>query len=728
MNHPVGQTFSDTWYRVAPLRAKVSPHAHVIRQKFGDSTAYIVEDPVSGDYYRCSEAAIHFLGMLDGRATVDDAWKACATQLGDDAPTQKECIDLLSKLQNFGLLVGEQPLAADMVEARIEEVERTRRKQRAGKWFFFSIPLLNPDRFLRATLHLYRPLFSRWGLAAWVLLVGVALWHLASNSRGFVDEFGTILDPANLLWFTGLFLVLRAVHEFGHAMACRALGGRCTEIGLLMIAVVLPLPYCDASSAWRFPEVWRRVVVSAGGVLAESVFAAIAAIIWARTEAGTLAHALSYNTVIASGIATLVFNLNPLLRYDGYYILSDITGIPNLAQRSRDMAKHLLERYAFGVRGIDPPHTRGRGERAILLVYSLLSMPYRVLVMGMIVWVLLTTVPWVGVPLAIVGGFIVLVLPLAVGVSYLLTSPRLMGRRARAVSISAAVVGAVVVGLGVAPAPSGVFAIATVEPARRGPIRTLEEGRVVATHVVPGALVRAGDPILTLESAELTAEIEATRAMRDQALAAIDAAMGPRPAEAAVARQRLAFIEGELERLDRRAADLVVRAPIDGRLVTAGDMGATLDNLLGRTLARGALIAFVVSDELILQASVSDRDFAYAFRERRAEDTGATFRIRGLADQEIPAAVTRVDAAGSRILASPALAAAAGGDVLLDPTDPDGRRTLEAQFLVELAPDRLPEGVMPGVRARVRFDAGTDPLLSQWWRRLRQRVTDRLGV
>ncbi|MCA9289218.1 MAG: hypothetical protein KDA05_11570, partial [Phycisphaerales bacterium] len=236
------------------------------------------------------------------------------------------------------------------------------------------------------------------------------------------------------------------------------------------------------------------------------------------------------------------------------------------------------------------------------------------------------------------------------------------------------------------------------------------------------------DPIVTLASAELSAEIEATRAMRDQALAAIDAAMGPRPAEAAVGRQRLAFIEGELERLDRRAADLVVRAPIDGRLVTAGDMGSSLDNLLGRTLARGSLLAFVVSDELILQASVSDRDFAYAFRERRAEDTGAAFRIRGLAGQEIPAAVTRVDAAGSRILASPALAAPAGGEVLLDPTDPEGRRTLEAQFLVELAPERLPEGVMPGVRARVRFDAGTDPLLSQWWRRLRQRVTDRLGV
>lgn len=725
---PIGPTFADTWYRVAPLRAQLSPHAHIIRQKQGAQTSYIIEDPATGHYYRFTESAYFFLGVLDGRATVDDAWKACASQLGDSAPTQRECIDLLGRLQFFGLLIGEQPLAADMVETRIEEVRRQKRAARAGKWFFFTIPLVNPEPFLAATVHLFRPLFTRWGLAAWALLVLVATWHLASNARAFADEFGGLLDPGNLIWLSTLFLILRVVHELGHAAACKALGGRCTELGLILIGVVLPLPYCDATSAWRFPEVWRRVVVSSGGVLFETVLAAIAAIVWARTESGTLAHSLAYNTVLISGIATLVFNLNPLLRYDGYYILSDLTGIPNLAQRSREYLRHLLERHVFGVRGLNPPEARGPAERSTLVVYAVLSMPYRIFVTATIIWVLLTTVPWIGIPLALIGGTIVVVLPVLGAIGYLLTSARLMGRRVRAVSISFTAALALAVGLGLIPVPAGVFAIGTIEPAARTPVRTIEPGRVVATHAHPGQFVEPGDPILTLESPELLAQIAMTRAQRDSAAAALDAARGSNATDAAVARQRLDYLGVELERLEHRAADLVVRAVGAGRLITSADIGPSLDNLLGRTLTRGTLLGIVISDGLVVQASVSDRDFAYAFRGQTPESTPASLRIRGLAGQEIPSTVVRVDAAASRSLASRSLAADVGGDVLVDPSDPEGRRTLESQFIVELRPDRVPPGVLPGLRARVRFDAGSEPLLSQWWRLLRQRITERMGV
>lgn len=724
----VGPTFSDVWYRVAPLRARLSPHAQIIRQKTGSQTVYIVEDPATGHYYRFSESAYLFMGMLDGRATVDEAWRACATQLGDDAPTQRECVELLGKLQFFGLLVGEQPLAADMVEARIEQVRRQKRATRAGKWFFFSIPLLNPEPFLRAIEHLLRPLFTRWGLLVWGLVILAGLWHLVSNARAFAQEFGGVLDPANLIWLTVMFLGLRAVHELGHAAACKALGGRCTEIGLLLIGIVLPLPYCDASSAWRFPEVWRRVVVSSAGMIFELFIAAIAAVVWARTESGTLAHTLSYNAVLISGIATLLFNLNPLLRYDGYYILADLTGIPNLAQRSREMLRHTIERRIFGVRGLHPPEVCGPAEHWTLMVYALLSTPYRLLITVTILWILLTTIPWIGIPLAIMGAVIVLVLPVGTAVGYLLTSPRLVGRRARAVSISAGVVGLAVGGLAVFPAPAAVYALGTIEPARRAPVRSGEPGQVVAAHATPGALVRAGDPVLTLESPSLTMQIESARAQIEAASSALDAARAARPTEAAVARQRLAHLTSELARLERREEELVVRAPADGRLITSGEIGASLENLIGRSLDRGTLLAIVISDELVVQASVSDRDFAYAFRGQAAERTPAAVKVRGHADRRVEATVVRVDAAASHALAARSLAADAGGEVLVDPTDPEGRRTLEAQFMVELEPRALPEGVLPGLRARVRFDAGREPLLSQWWRLLRQRITDRLGV
>lgn len=724
----IGPTFSDVWYRVAPLRAHLSPHAQVTRQSHAAHAAYIVEDPATGQYYRFSESAWLFLGMLDGRATVDQAWTACAAQLGDDAPTQRECIDLLGKLQFFGLLIGEQPLAADMVEARIEQVRRQKRETRAGKWFFFSIPLFNPEPLLSAINHLIRPLFSRWGLVAWSLLVLVGLWHLGTNARAFADEFGGLLDPSNLIWLSALFLILRTVHEFGHAAACKALGGRCTEMGVLLIGVVLPLPFCDATSAWRFPEIWRRVVVSSGGVLFETVLASIAAVVWARSESGTLAHTLAYNTVLISGIATLVFNLNPLLRYDGYYILSDVLGIPNLAQRSRELVWHLLERHVFGVRGLTPPATRGPAEFWTLLLYAALSMPYRVLVTVTIVWILLTTVPWIGIPLAIIGGTIVILLPIFGAIGHLLTSPRLMGRRARAVSISLGALALLIVGLGMIPAPSGVFAMGTFEPASRAPVRTLEQGRVIAAHATPGSLVHAGDAVLTLESPELIAQIATTRAQIEGVAGTLDAAQTDDPAAAAVARRRLDYLGLELARLEQQASNLVVRASADGRLITSSEVGSSLENLIGRTITRGTLIAIIASDEVVVQASVSDRDFAYAFRGQAAQTTPASIRIRGMAGRVIGARVVRVDAAASRSLASRSLATDVGGEVLLDPTDPEGQRTLESQFIVEVKPERVPPGVLPGLRARVRFDAGDEPLLSQWWRLLRQRITDRMGV
>jgi len=431
---------------------------------------------------------------------------------------------------------------------------------------------------------------------------------------------------------------------------------------------------------------------------------------------------------LKTSVATLVFNLNPLLRYDGYYILSDLTGIPNLAMRSRELLRYLLERHVFGLRGLNPPHTSDRREFWILVVYAVLSMPYRVLVTLTVIWVLLTTVPWIGIPLAIIGATIVIVLPILGGIGHLLTSPRLMGRRTRALTISAGALAVGAVGLAVVPAPAGVYAVGTMEPAVRVPVRTLEQGRVIATHAQPGQMIRAGEPILTLESPELVAQLARTRAQLSAAAGELDAAMEHDPASAEVTRRRLEYLALELARLQQQERDLVVRASADGRLITSAEIGRTLDNVLGRLLSRGTLLAIIASDDLVVQASVSDRDFAYAFRGQDPADTPAGIRIRGLAGDLIPARVARVDAAASRSLASRSLGADVGGEILLDPTDPDGRRTLESQFIVELSPERVPPGVLPGLRVRIRFDAGDEPLLSQWWRLLRQRITDRMGV
>src|ERR1051325_3078025 len=325
LREDVSSSFSDLWYRLGPTRPRLSPHATVVRQKFGGETAYVVEDPASGNYYRLSESAYFFIGLLDGRRTVDHAWEACNTQLGDDAPTQRECVELLSRLQLYGCLSGDLPLSPDMVELRRKEAESRRVQRRTGRGVSMTIPLVNPEPWLERSRHLLRGIFSVGGGAACLLVVGFALYRVLTRRDVLADGLNGMLDPSNLVWVGIVFVLLRAWHELGHACACKAMGARCTEIGLMLIALVLPFPYCDTSAAWRLPEVWKRVIVSAGGMIFETFVAALAAIAWSymgKDDSG-LVRSILYNTMLVSGVTTLVFNLNPLLRYDGYYMLAN---------------------------------------------------------------------------------------------------------------------------------------------------------------------------------------------------------------------------------------------------------------------------------------------------------------------------------------------------------------------------------------------------------------------
>lgn len=727
-------SFSDIWYRVAPTRPRLSAHARVTRQTFGTHTVHIVEDPAAGQYYRLSESAYFFLGMLDGACTVDDAWESCNVQLGDNSPTQRECVELLGRLQRYGLLVGEQPLAADMVKYRLDESARARLKRRTGRLFSITIPLLNPERALERMAPLLRAIFSGWGFALWLILIVVALWNVLLRWRELGGQFNNILDPANLILLTIGFILLRAWHELGHAAACKAMGGRCTQIGIMFVLLVLPLPYCDTSSAWRFPEVWKRVVVSSGGMIFELFAAAIAALVWAHTEPGTL-KTLAYNTMVISGVATLVFNANPLLRYDGYYILSDVTGTPNLAQRAQEFWRYLLERYAFGLRTLRAPALRGRAEAWLLGSYWLLSFPYRIFIMISLLLLVAPQYITLGAVLAVVAATVWIVWPTLKSIAYLAGEPRLMGRRSRALAVSAGALGALVILVAIVPLPAAGYGSGVVESADKGAVRNEADGFIEEVLVSVGQHVNRGDPLLRLRNQEIDAQVARARGALEEALAEYDGAAAKEAHEREVALRAVEKARAELGRAEDTAAALVVRAPVGGRVSPATGSALDLANVVGQFVQRGSLIAFVEStDRLIVKAMVSDLDQAYVFRGRGRTEAGpapdvtgitASVRVRGQAGTKIPARITRTAPAGTRLLHSQALATSAGGDVLLDPTDPQQQRTIVAQFLVEVEPEPTTVHLAPGQRAKVRLGIAPEPLLEQVWRRIQQYFTSR---
>ncbi len=712
-------TFSDLWYRVASTTPALSPHANITRQHFGPRVAFIIEDPAGSQYYRMSESAYLFVGLLDGTRTIDEAWNTCNAKLGDEAPTQRECIEVLSKLQLYGLLRGETALAADMVEHRGKQLEELRLKRRTGQWLFYSIPLFNPDPLLERFKGLLAIIFSRWMFMAWALLVFTALIMVARNWRDLGSQFNQILDPTYLPILGITFLALRIIHELGHAAACKALGGRSTEIGVILILLILPLPYCDATSAWRFPQIWKRVLVSAAGILAESFIAAIAAITWALTEEGTVLHALCYTIMLISGVATLLFNLNPLLRYDGYYILSDVTGTPNLAQRSREIWSYIFERRLFGVRSAKPPAVRSRGELTLLTTYGALSAPYRILIFVSILAIVLTTYAQLGLVLALIAGVAWVVRPVAKLISYLLASPRLIGRRARAIGIVTTAVAAVVLLFGVIPMPAGGYAPATVEPLAFHPVRAGETGFVVDVLAREGQRVAKGDPIIVLRDTAIDAELRIAEARLKQAHIERDDAATNDPEREAIANLLVQQRTVELHRAQERAAALTIRSPGDGVLALLG--GAhSLRNMHGRHITKGDLIAAVLSNEdLIIRALVPEKQHALLL-SRRADEAPAHYRLWGTAGSLHDATIVRTGAIATHDLSSRALSTAAGGPIVIDPNDPEGRRALEPHVTIDLEPAQPEPTLRAGQRARVRFSLKPEPLLTQSWRRVRQ--------
>lgn len=728
-------SFSDLWYKVGPTRPTVSPHAQMIRQRMGEHASYVIEDPAGGQFYRLSEPAYFFLGLLDGKRSVDDAWQACNAQMGDEAPAQRECVELLSKLQLFGLLSGDLPLAPDMIEQRRREVAGRRLAQRTGRGLSPTIPIWNPEPMLAQAAQVTRAIFSIPALLAWGVLVVVALYRVFVARDELFSELNSLLEPANLPLIGGVFLLLRAWHELGHACAVKAMGGRCTEIGLIFVVYLLPFPYCDASSAWRFPEIYKRVVVSMGGVLFESVPAAIAAIIWSYQDPASAgaARAICYYTMVISGVTTLIFNLNPLLRYDGYYAMSDILGIPNLSQRANALWGYLWRKVVLKLSGVRAPSVRGRGEFFTLLTYALLSWPYRIFVLLSIIFALWSSPSYLtfGMVLATVAGAAWVVYPLVKGVWFLFTSPKLIGRRARAIGVvGGGGLGVLVVG-GLVPMPAAGYAIGTIEPRIVEPIRAEEDGFVEKILVEPGQSVKKGDLLFRIRNPEIEAGLLASRAALEKAQANADVAAAASPTQRVLAQAGVEQARTELKHVEQDAASLNVVSPVDGTVAQPDGSGASLDSSLGVFVRRGTLLASVVSaDRMIVRCLVPDAEHAYVFGTQAGTEmigpaVRASVRVRGRSWTQVAAKVVRVAAAGSHELDRAQLGSDAGGDVMLDPSDPHRRQTLSSQFLVELEPLKQPEGWQPGLRARVRLSVPARPMISQSWRWLRQFLAER---
>src|SRR5688572_6217402 len=463
-------TFSESWYRVVNLKARLRPSAQISRQYYRGERWYVVRDPAGNQYHRLSDAAYRFVGLLDGTRTVGEAWELVGGQLDDEAPTQPEVIQILSQLHAANLLESDLTADSNVLLRRHKKQMKRKMQGRLMNILFPRIPLWDPDRFLKRWMPVARVILSPLGAIIWLAVVITAVVLMIPKWPEFMRDYQDALsigtNPEKAFYLFAMFWILKFFHEMGHAYACRRFGGECHEMGIMFL-VFIPTPYVDASSAWAFPSRWQRMFVGAGGMVVELFLASIAAFIWLNTTPGVPVLGLPINelacdAIMIAGFTTVIFNANPLLRYDGYYMLSDWLEIPNLQQKSKDYLLGLIKRHVFRIKSQQPlPPV---GQRLWLFFYGLASTAYRVFVGIMIILLVAWQVPVLGVLMALGCVVTWLVVPVVKTFKYLALEPELHRKRGRAVAFTLAVVGLAVVLLGMIKFNVYVDAQGVVEP------------------------------------------------------------------------------------------------------------------------------------------------------------------------------------------------------------------------------------------------------------------------
>ena len=709
--------FSPSWYRIAGLRPRLSAHAEIHRQQFRGCTWYVLEDRVGERFHRFAPAAYQVIGLMDGRRTVQELWDLACERLGDEAPTQGDMIVLLSQLHAADVLQTERtPDTAELFE-RGEQHRRQRVMSHLASFLSWRIPLVDPERLLERMMPLARPLVGWPSAALWMAVVAPAAWLLAMYwrdfTRGAADHF---MSMQNLAAFWLLFIVIKALHELGHAVLTKAYGGEVHDMGLMFL-VMTPVPYVDASSAWKFPEKWRRIAVGGAGMAVELFLAGIAMLVWLSAEPG-LARTLAFDTIVIAGVSTVLFNANPLLRYDGYYMLSDWLEIPNLRRRSGRYLGYLCERYLLG--GETERPLAARGEPAWLVGYAIASFLYRVVVVSLLLVLLGQAHFYLAL---IVGGMAAVVwvgLPLGKGAAYLFTSASLRMVRARAIAVTALAVLTPVAFVGFLPMPYRSRAEGVIWVPEEALVRTSVNGFVDRVVAQPGQRVRRGEPLFTLRDEAAVALVSETEAQRRELLARREAHFPVDQVKAGMVADELRYVEHGLAEARRRVDELTVSAGSDGTFVVAAP-----ENLPGRYVKRGELVGYVMDlGAITVRAVVPQDDIDLVRYETRAVHVRLAERL----GHSVPALMRRVVPGATDSLPTAALGSGGGGKLAVDLRDERGMKALERVFQVDVELQQGTRHVNVGGRAFLRFDHGHATLARQWYRRVRQLFLSRFDV
>jgi putative peptide zinc metalloprotease protein len=691
--------FSPMWYRVAEEHPRLQHDVRIQGQGAPNPDWYLLVNAVTGKQVRINRPAYEFIGRCDGTRSVQQIWDALLELLRDDAPTQDEVIQVLNLLDRHGMLAQHTGTRLPKNDARAKAFVNP---------FALRIRLFDPSHLLQALDALAQIAIRPAAFWSWAALIAVGAGMAVSNFEMLRAHGATYLSSSRfvfLAWVSYPFIKL--LHELGHALALRRWGGEIHEAGFTLF-VLVPAPYVDASAAAALRYRHQRIVVGAAGIMVEAAIAAVALAVWLNVEPG-LVRDFALVTAFIAGVSTLLINGNPLMPFDGYYLLCDAFDRPNLAGRSALYWSNLLFSCLTGRTPQELPASQG--EQKWLLTYAPLAAAYRLLVATLLVLWLASIASVVGTAAGSLLVYLLVLRPLWKLAGRVKNAADTEGWLRGGALRALAMVGAALIFALLVPLPYHTTAAGVVWLPEQAQLRAGSDGFVAAMLAADGQRIDSGQLLVRLDNPDLLAEYQTLTSQSERLQAELYGTLQKDAVGVRNAEQELERVQSALRRAEDRIAQLEIRAGRAGRVAIPD--GADLP---GTFVRQGQLLGYVLNDgEITVRIAIPQddaalvRDSSRGFQVRLAEEDGPALPAQRVG--EMPAAVHE--------LPSPALGEPGGGPYSIHPEDKNGVRVHEPVVLLDL---RLPGTQVKRVGGRVwvRIEHDSWPLAWRAQRQLRQ--------
>jgi putative peptide zinc metalloprotease protein len=703
------------------VRLRARPNLRIVPQSCNAQTIFVVKDPITMRYFRLDEKQHFLLSLMDGAHTLADLRSAYEERFRPDRLSEDELEHFLAELLEGGLIQTDAASASERILDRASKHHR--------QWWlsllniaYIKIPLGNPDRWLTPLQPVAGLIFSYTFLAAALLLCGSAIALLGTHWRAFLARLPIYedyfrLETLGYLWLA--FGVVKVLHELGHAVCCKRMGAQVQEIGVAIV-FFFPTLYCNVSDSWLLSSKWKRMAVSAAGVYVELLLAAAATWVWWLTDSATMLHQGAFAVMLYCSVHTIVCNANPLMRFDGYYVLADWLEAPNLAQQcQRTVQTVFLAWLGVNLRDIAPT---GYANRRFLFWFGIASIGYRWYVTALALFFLHGFMKQHHVPVVgwIVGAISLTALvgvPSWQLVRWLHRQRRFREMKSPRLWLSFAGLAGFAAFVFLVPLPMKVRGVALIQPAPEQVRRIVvpeSEGFLQDVFVRDGETVKAGDVLAILDNPKLEIKLrlnEADQALRGQQqnafiaqFADLDEAGDPALSGWLDTEFEWKALTQEYRTLKEQRDRLVLRAPADGVV-----MGLLPTEEKGKWLAKGMEFCRIGKRDALRALVLVDP----ADHRLIHQGSPSSVLIHGVPGRQWPGVVTLVAQIDAKHIPE-ALSNRVGGEVA---TKRDAATNTEKPhgqyYLVSVHLQGSDPLLQPGVLGRVRIEAESQ---TSWWR------------